>query len=218
MILVKRCADFSIVHHFVHLTLKLVLVHFILQQLVKLLLVNELLCFRHLFHHFNYRPSKIKLSVLISGAAGGMIGVMGSATVLVLSITRIIVVHIRHIGLAYLLALFLGALIHLKLPWLQNSFFSDAMRDIYRQEMVGQLIKLFNAFYVSSYDSLLFFKYSDITIYLHVSKLLVMEVSESGRNLIFSFVIEENVKCARVIINLKLSPHRFFYPSEDSST
>ena len=73
MVLVKGSADFSIVHHFVHLALKLILVHFVLQQLVKLLFVHELLSLSHLFHHLNYRPSKIKLSVLIPGAARGMV-------------------------------------------------------------------------------------------------------------------------------------------------
>ena len=83
--------------------------------------------------------------------------------------------------------------------------------------MVCQLIKFFNAFYVSPYDSLLLFKDPDISINFHVCKLLVMEVPERSGDLIFSFVIEEDVKCSSVVVDLKLGSHRLLYSSENSS-
>ena len=77
--------------------------------------------------------------------------------------------------------------------------------------MVCQLIKFFDSLDVGSNDGLLLLEDPDVSINFHISKLLVLEISESSRNLILTLVIKQDVEGASVIIYFKLSPHRLFY-------
>ena len=56
--------------------------------------------------------------------------------------------------------------------------------------MVRQLIKFLDPLDVSANYGLLFLEHPDIAIHLDVSKLLIKEISEGGRHLIFTFVVE----------------------------
>ena len=84
--------------------------------------------------------------------------------------------------------------------------------------MVCQLIKFFDSLDVGSNDGLLLLEDPDVSINFHISKLLVLEISESSRNLILTLVIKQDVEGTSVIIYFKLSPHRLFYSPENSTT
>jgi len=121
--------------------------------------------------------------------------------------------HVCH--LSCLLLLFLR---NSKLSWLQNPLLSYAMANITTQKMIGQLIKLFNSLDMCSNNSFFFFEYPYISINFHICKLLVFEVSEGGGDLIFTFMIKENIESTGVIIYFELCTHWFFYAPENTAT
>ena len=65
---------------------------------------------------------------------------------------------------------------------------------------------------MSAHDSLLLLEYTNISIHFNVRKLFIVKISEGGWNLIFALMIEENVECAGIIVELELSPHWLFDP------
>lgn len=67
---------------------------------------------------------------------------------------------------------------------------------------------------MSSHDGLLLFKDADVTVDLNVSELLVAEIFERGGHLVLTFMIEEHVECARVVVYFKLCAHRLFYTTQ----
>lgn len=77
--------------------------------------------------------------------------------------------------------------------------------------MVSYLFKIGYSLDMHSDYCFLFFKNSDVAIYLDVVKLLIMEIPQCYRNLMLSLVIEYDMKCACVIIDLECCPHRFFH-------
>lgn len=83
--------------------------------------------------------------------------------------------------------------------------------------MVCQLIELLDTFYVSPYDCLLLLEYPNVSIHFDVGKLFIVKISEGGWNLIFALMIEKDVKCAGIIVELELSPHWLFYPPQNSA-
>ena len=84
--------------------------------------------------------------------------------------------------------------------------------------MVRQLIKFFDSLDMGSNNGLLLLEDPDISINFHISKLLVLEISESCGNLVLTLVIKQDVEGASIIVNFKLSPHRFFYSPQNSTT
>lgn len=98
---------------------------------------------------------------------------------------------------------------------LQDALLSDAVAYINGQEMVGELVELLYTLDVSTHDGFLLLEDSDIAIDLDICKLLVLKVPQGSWNLVLSLMVEENVECARVIVDLKLSPHGLLYSSQN---
>lgn len=105
--------------------------------------------------------------------------------------------------------------LHNQLSWLQNALFPDAMRDISSQEVVSHLVELLNTLDVSAHNSLLFFEDPDVAVDLSVAELVVVEVPQRSWYLVLALVVEKYKEGASVVIDLKLSPHRLFYSSDE---
>jgi hypothetical protein len=88
------------------------------------------------------------------------------------------------------------------------------MRDISTQEVVSQFIKFVNPLDMCTHNCLLFFKHSDITIYFSIAELIVLEVFQGHRDLVFSLMVEQYMESAGVIINFKLGSHGLFNSSQ----
>ena len=67
-------------------------------------------------------------------------------------------------------------------------------------------------------NSLFLFKNSDVAVYLRVAELIVLEVPQCGRDLVFAFMVEQNKEGTGVVIDLKLGPHRLLYSSDQATS
>lgn len=98
-------------------------------------------------------------------------------------------------------------MVHCQFTGLQNTFLSDAVGNVSAQKVVRQLVKLFNSLDMRSYDRFFFFEDSNVPVDFGIAKLVVIEISEGGRDLILTLMVKENVESACVVINLELGSH-----------
>ena len=83
--------------------------------------------------------------------------------------------------------------------------------------MVCELVELRDPLYMGSNYCLFFFENSDVAVNLRVAELIVLEVPQRGRNLVFAFMIEQDEEGAGVVIDLELGPHRFLYSTDQTT-
>ncbi len=83
--------------------------------------------------------------------------------------------------------------------------------------MISYLVEFFDSLNMRAYYRLLILEHSYVSIYFDVCKLFIVKVPQGSRYLIFSLVIEKDIVCMSVIIDLELSAHRFFKPSKQSA-
>ena len=76
--------------------------------------------------------------------------------------------------------------------------------------MIRHLIKLLDSLDEGTDDCLLFLEDPDVAVDFCVAKLVIVEVPERCWNLVLTLVVEENVECSRVVVDLELGAHRLF--------
>lgn len=107
--------------------------------------------------------------------------------------------------------------VHCQLPRLENALFANAVGYIGGQEVICHLVKLLDALDMRPNDRLFLFEDANVSIHFSVAELIVVEVAQRGRHLVFSLVVEKDMESTCIVINLKLSAHGFLYASQQSA-
>lgn len=85
------------------------------------------------------------------------------------------------------------------------------------QEMVGNFLKLLNLSDVCPHNRLLFLIHADSSEHLCVHELAVIKVSQGRRQLTLLLLIENDLRCASIIVDLKDDSHLLLAAGDHSS-
>ncbi len=190
----------SIIHQLLYSSIKSIIRSFIPYQLLDFISLNYLAFVFKLFHQTLQCFLKIIVIKVINWVLLLITVVMIIAIRATIIVVSIVVVRVIIIVLLMMAVInhrlllnwssFWDIVIHSKFSWLQYTFLSDAMWNENWQKVICDFIEFINALDMCTYYRLFFFKNSNITINLSISKLLILEIFQSNRCLVFSFVIK----------------------------
>ena len=83
--------------------------------------------------------------------------------------------------------------------------------------MIGHLIELLYTLDMRSHNSLLLLEDPNVSIYLCIAELVIIEVTQGRGHLILSLMVEKNMKGACVVVNFELSSHGLVHSPQKSA-
>ena len=213
--------DLSVVSQSGQHLVKFCLAQFLLSHIPDVALVDKLVRLGDLLHDFKNKLLAVT-SVWIEAGVGSCVVVATST----------------HPGASSSLSTAIGLLTH-KSRAGEDALFADAVGDKHLQQVVRHLVKFLNLLDMSAHDCFLFLEYADSAINFDIHQmpkksgkvwiknwdelkwrkvdLLVIKVLESNWDLILAFLVENDFKCACVVVDLKQGAHRLFLLCSDAS-
>jgi len=99
----------------------------------------------------------------------------------------------------------------------EHSLLADAVCDEDLEEMVGNLVHLFDLLNVSTDDGFLLLEHSDSSVHLDIHQLLIVKVLECDGNLVLALLVEDNLERSGVVVDLEAGAHSLFDLVGDTS-
>lgn len=89
----------------------------------------------------------------------------------------------------------------------EHSLLADAVSDEDLEEMVSDLVHLFDLLNVSTDDGFLLLEHSDSSVHLDIHQLLIVKVLQSDWNLVLTLLVEDDLERSGVVVDLEAGAH-----------
>lgn len=99
----------------------------------------------------------------------------------------------------------------------QDSFLADTMGHKDLEQVICDFIELVNLLDMCPHDCLLFLEHSNRSVNFDIHFVLILEVLQSDRDFILTFLVKNHFEGASIVIDFEKSSHRLFCALDDTS-